>query len=338
MSDRPLVSVIALCFNQERWVLETLESIRNQSLRDFELIFCDDASADNSVGVAMEWLNQQAFPIDTILHQENRGVCRTLNEALDRCRGEFVQVIASDDILKPTKLEQQVDILSRRGDSVAICCGNLRSIDAAGAEVSPYMFPEDYEFPKDPFAAMLSGPIRPIWAPTVLFRSSTFSSVGRFDESLRVEDLDMWLRVTSQFEVAFVPDILVDYRIHDASFSHGTEHKNTLLLDKLAVMAKWLDHPKYGQLARGVFVSRVRQAIHDKEFMGSSDARQGLETWIAHYSNSSNGRTRRGMRWLLKELLWVDGRFARQLMDQHSLSTGSRLTDTMYRLATRIVS
>ena len=78
----PLVTVIATCFNHERFVVECLESIRAQTYPNIQLIIADDCSTDGSVPLIRDWLTQTGTVCTLILHQQNQGVCRTRNETL----------------------------------------------------------------------------------------------------------------------------------------------------------------------------------------------------------------------------------------------------------------
>ena len=130
--SKPLVSVIAVSYNHEKYLGATLESICNQTLQDFELIYCDDASKDRSVEGATEWLDRHHPDAQRIIHAENRGFCRTLNEALDLCSGKYLQIIACDDILMPEKFQRQVAMLDDADERVAVVMSDMAVIDTDG--------------------------------------------------------------------------------------------------------------------------------------------------------------------------------------------------------------
>ena len=76
----PLVSMIVPCYNQARFVLETLESVRAQTYKPTELIIVDDCSSDDSVAIIEQWLQENGIHCTFIRHHKNRGICRSLNE------------------------------------------------------------------------------------------------------------------------------------------------------------------------------------------------------------------------------------------------------------------
>lgn len=242
----PLISVIAVSYNHERWILETLESIKRQTLQDFELIFCDDASQDRSVELATRWLEEHRITAQLILHKQNQGLCRTLNEAILRCHGKYIQSIACDDNLRPDKLARQSSHLENAAGEVGMVCSNFAEIDARGQVTRPQYFPSNFEFPASPFEAVLTarnGEGITIHSPTALVRKCVFDVVGGYDEAIVQEDFDMWLRVSRRFQVDYLPDVLVDYRVLPTSLSRVASRRLVLLLDHLHVLAKLAGDP-----------------------------------------------------------------------------------------------
>jgi glycosyltransferase involved in cell wall biosynthesis len=118
-----LVSVIVPCYNRENLVVETLESVYQQTYRPIELIVVDDGSSDNSRKVVEEWVNSKndnEFKIE-ILHQNNGGPSKARNTGLSTCNGEYIQFLDSDDILHPDKLKVQLEILRSSKKDFCVC-------------------------------------------------------------------------------------------------------------------------------------------------------------------------------------------------------------------------
>src|SRR6478672_722517 len=102
----PTVSAIALCYNHERFVIDCLESIKAQSYRPLQLIITDDSSSDSSRETIQSWITRNAsLDITFLAHTENKGICRTLNEALAVSRGKYISMVATDDQWQSKKLE-----------------------------------------------------------------------------------------------------------------------------------------------------------------------------------------------------------------------------------------
>ena len=92
-SSVPLVSMIVICYNQARFVVETLESVKAQSYKNTELIIVDDCSTDDSVAVIERWLRENGIQCTFIRHEKNQGVCKALNDALAVASGVPAVVI-----------------------------------------------------------------------------------------------------------------------------------------------------------------------------------------------------------------------------------------------------
>lgn len=212
--NAPAVTVIALCYNHERFVLDCLESIRAQSFQDFELIVTDDCSRDRSPQLIADWLAMHYPQARFIRHAVNRGICATLNEALAAARGTYISMIATDDVWLPHKLHSQVDLARTLGADTALIYGDAGQMDEEG-NLLPTRFIEAHHVADPPsgriFGRLADGNFIP--AMTTLIRRDALLAVGGYDERLNYEDFDMWLRLADRYAFAFQPEIVAHYRI-----------------------------------------------------------------------------------------------------------------------------
>jgi len=111
----PLVSVVIPCYNAERWIIETLESVRKQTYENIEIIIVNDGSKDASV----ELIKSFDFPLLTLIEQQNKGQTAALNAGLAAARGEYIQYLDADDLLNPEKIEIQLKRLSENPHCIA---------------------------------------------------------------------------------------------------------------------------------------------------------------------------------------------------------------------------
>lgn len=96
----PLITFVVTSFNYEKYVLKTLESIKNQTYENIEIIVVDDKSNDNSVGKIQEFIKKNKdLPIQLIEHTENKGQMAAIQTGLKHANGQFISFIDSDDIL-----------------------------------------------------------------------------------------------------------------------------------------------------------------------------------------------------------------------------------------------
>jgi glycosyltransferase involved in cell wall biosynthesis len=119
--DAPLVTVIMIFWNSERFLAEAVESVVNQSLADWQLLLVDDGSEDSGTAMAHEWAKRDAR-IHYLEHEghQNRGMSATRNRGLEAARGRYVAFIDSDDVWLPNKLEEQIALLDRWRDAAMV--------------------------------------------------------------------------------------------------------------------------------------------------------------------------------------------------------------------------
>lgn len=218
----PLVSMLVVSYNQARFVVETLESVKAQTYKHTELIIVDDRSTDDSVALIERWLGRNKIHCHFIRHQTNQGVCKSLNEALASTTGKYISGIASDDIWLPDKIERQVALMESQPDSVAVLYSDAFQIDENG-QLLPEMFIAAHKslagMPQgEIFDAFLDGNFVP--GMTTLIRRSCYDKVGLYDESLPWEDWDMWMRIARHYSFVYSPIPSAKYRVHPQSYSH----------------------------------------------------------------------------------------------------------------------
>ncbi len=219
--ETPLVTVIAQCYNHERFLDECLTSIDRQSLQDFELIVVDDCSVDRSAERIAAWIQAHRPNARFVQLRTNRGVSGSLNAAIAEARGTYVTRLATDDVWEPTCLEALV----RRFESLPAEYGAVYAdawcIDEQGRRLETAFIDahrSDFVPPEGDILNELAT-ANFIPAAAILIKREVLRSVGVFDEALAYEDWDMWLRIADRFPIGFVPERLARYRIVDGSLA-----------------------------------------------------------------------------------------------------------------------
>lgn len=196
----PLVSVIVPVYNAERFIADTLESIRAQDYEPTEVIVVDDGSADNSADVA------RAFGGAQVVQQSNQGPAAARNEGLKRARGEFIAFVDADDLLPPTKLSKQVSYLLAH-PNVGCVLGHQEWINP------PPTLQRD----------SIYGDLDGIPLTSAVFRASVLRRLGGYDVSYRThENMDLLFRLRELgSETAVIPDLVLYRRFHGGNLSHA---------------------------------------------------------------------------------------------------------------------
>ena len=126
--EQPLVSVRVITYNSSKTVIETLDSIYNQTYPNIELIISDDCSKDNTVELCREWvkLHKERFACIQILTVEkNTGVTINIDRSEKACHGEWVKGIAGDDLLLPNCIETYVEYIKRNPRTIYVFCKTI---------------------------------------------------------------------------------------------------------------------------------------------------------------------------------------------------------------------
>ena len=137
----PLVTVFVGCYNHSRFVEECLDSVRNQTHPNLQVIIFDDCSKDNSVAVIDAWLKTHRLDWQFIPHTRNLGICASLNGVLRLARGKYISMIAADDIWLPDQTFRQVQTMEKMPDEVGVLYSDAFQIDENGERL-PQMFVE----------------------------------------------------------------------------------------------------------------------------------------------------------------------------------------------------
>ena len=115
MNRKPLISVVIIFLNAERFIAEAIESVFGQNYDDWELLLVDDGSSDISSSIARRYTEEHPGKVYYFEHagHENRGMSASRNLGIRHARGQYIALLDADDVRLPKKLEYQVEILSR---------------------------------------------------------------------------------------------------------------------------------------------------------------------------------------------------------------------------------
>jgi glycosyltransferase involved in cell wall biosynthesis len=212
------VTVICLCYNQERFVKEAIDSVMRQTYANIQLIVVDDCSTDLSATVIRE--KKLEYPqIQFLALDSNLGNCRAFNRALRLARGEYIIDLAADDVLLPERVEKGVTALTRAGDRFGVNFTDAEWISADNV----FLYRHSDRFPH---ATIPQGDIYKdlierffICSPTMMFRRKVIASLGGYDESLTYEDFDFWIRSSRNFKYSYTPEALIKKRVVRNSMS-----------------------------------------------------------------------------------------------------------------------
>lgn len=215
--NRARVSVVVPSCNHATFVEKALRSIFRQSSPPAELLVIDDGSADDSPKVIERALHDCPFPCELIV-RANRGLCRTLNEGLQKTRGDYFAYLASDDLWLPEFLSARVSLLQARPEAV-LGYGHTFYIDQHDRVID---CTRDWATYADGTARdmLLVKNIAPM-SPTVIYDRPALERHG-WNEQARLEDYELYLHLSAEGEFAFDPRVLSAWRQHGSNTSRDT--------------------------------------------------------------------------------------------------------------------
>ena len=208
----PLVSILIPSYNHELYIKEAIDSSLNQTYDNFEILVLDDGSRDSSVSIIKEYANKYPDKIK-FFEQENSGVAKTMNKLINLAQGKYLSLMASDDVLYPTKLEKQVAVFNKDiHDKVGFVYSyadhiNMNKLRYRGEELNIGIRGKIIKelFEDGVFFSPVSN----------LIRKSAIIECGMFKVGRPYcDDYELYLEIALKYEFDFVPEKLVARRIH----------------------------------------------------------------------------------------------------------------------------
>lgn len=226
----PLVSIIIPTYN--RWALlqQTLSSVLTQTYPALEIIVVDDGSTDET----MTRLTEHAGRV-TVIQQSNQGVAAARNQGIRRAKGIYLTFLDDDDLIEPTKIARQAELLQSQPDVSLVHCGYYLSDKDGRLRDKVWLWPQT-----DLLRQLACHNF--IWSGAPLIRRECLTTVGFFDEQLtNGQDWDLWLRLAlAGYGFAVIPEPLGTYRLQpDSMVTNLTRLEGAIL----AVLERTFHHP-----------------------------------------------------------------------------------------------
>jgi len=221
----PLVSIVVVSYNSSNTVLETLESIKNQTYKNIELIISDDCSKDNTVSICREWLekNRDRFVgVKLLTAEKNQGVCANVNKANNATKGEWIKGIAADDILFPNCISDNIEFAVQHPEARFITSfmsvynetfdeGNCIDHHRGTYDMTVYEQPQEKQLKAMAYYDYVQ-------SPPCFYKNELFKAVGGYHEEYVFEDWPFFLDVLELgHRIFFMDKVTVGYRAHESA-------------------------------------------------------------------------------------------------------------------------
>ena len=227
-NNKPLVSVIMNCYNGEGYLQEAIDSIYVQTYQNWEVIFWDNASTDNSASIAKSYDERIKYH----LASKTTPLGEARNFALKKARGEYIAFLDCDDVWLSDKISSQVRLIA--SDPNCALVFSLCDVISKGGEcidIIPRKTP--------PSGYIFNSLIKENFIPfvSVMIDRTKYFDINGFDKKLKNSiDYDLFLRLSNKYKILFINKVLCQYRWHDSNltrfqYSLGAE-ENILSLSK----------------------------------------------------------------------------------------------------------
>lgn len=225
-------------YNAQRFVAQAVESVRSQSLGDFEFIIIDGGSTDQSVEIVKAFAEMDSRIV--LESRNNTGVSLAVNEGLALARGRYIARMDADDVCRPMRFERQLAFLERYPLCAAV--GSYAEyMDVDGWPIYVVRRPTEHAGIDGLHLRGIGGAIL---NPTTMLRTDALRQVGGYRSAFEVgEDLDLFLRLAEVGRLANLPEVLLNYR-----FNIGSASFRRMKLE-------------FGSVRRAVVEARVRRGL-----------------------------------------------------------------------------
>lgn len=205
-----LVSIIMPSYNTEQYIAKSIQSVRNQTYTNWELIIVDDCSTDNTDEVVASISDNR---IRYLKNEKNSGAAVSRNRALREAKGRWIAFLDSDDLWMPDKLEKQIEFMEKNRYSFSYT--NYEEIDVSGKKTGVHV--------SGPKKITKTGMFNYCWPGclTVMYDRNVVGLI-QIEDIKKNNDYAMWLKVCMKADCYLLDDTLARYRKRSGSISnHG---------------------------------------------------------------------------------------------------------------------
>jgi glycosyltransferase involved in cell wall biosynthesis len=214
--EKPLVSIIMNCYNSEKYLKETLQSVYAQTYTNWEVIFWDNLSTDNSKNIACSFDDKVKYYRGEFFL--SLGAAR--NMAISKAQGEFLAILDCDDLWYPEKLAKQVPVFVEFPEIDLVYSDYAMLNENGGMDLNKTELRVGHRC--NAFNPIFFHKLTIPW-PTIIMKKSAVDNVGGFANYKSVEDFDVLLKMAEKGLFYYVDEILALYRVHPNQLSANFE-------------------------------------------------------------------------------------------------------------------
>lgn len=213
MNDNPLVSILLLSMNHEKFIEQCISSLKGQTYQNIEVIYLDNASGDKTFEVGKKALEKSGISHKIFSNAESKGISKNLNFLFNNSSGLYICPLSTDDWLTPDSVEEKVKYFNHHPEfGMVYNSAYSYNYDTQKKSVcaKKNKFKQGWVF-KDILKENF------ISTTGCMIKRVTLETVGNFDEDSLIEDWDMWIRIAEKFPIGFVNKELAYYGVKEGN-------------------------------------------------------------------------------------------------------------------------
>ncbi len=206
MESNPSVTIVLPVYNGERFLTKSIDSIINQTYKNYELIIVDDSSIDATSKI-IKYYSDKDSRIKSITNMTNKGLPYSLNRGFELSKGDYLTWTSDDNMYHEQAIEKMVSFLAQNEDC-GLVFADMNLVDENDEIIGSRITEHQNIYSRNCVGACF------------MYRSECKEIIGDYDEKKGlVEDYDYWLRIASIYRIERIPEVLYDYRYHNNSLT-----------------------------------------------------------------------------------------------------------------------
>ena len=219
MERNPLVSILLLSMNHESYIEQCIQSIINQTYKNIEVIYLDNTSGDNTYQTVKKLLQESGLTFKTFLNKEPKTISQNLNFLLDHSNGQYISPLSTDDWFAHENIEKKVKFYIDNPHTGALFSNGWYYYEKEKKTI----LNDSSTFKRGRlFKEILMHPDCMFYVG-VIYNRDIIEKLGKWDENLMIEDLDMYIRIGLIADIEYIDEPLVYYRRSNESASRSSQ-------------------------------------------------------------------------------------------------------------------
>ena len=250
MNENPLVSILLLSMNHERFIEQCISSLKEQTYKNIEIIYLDNASSDKTFEVGKKALEKSGVPYKTFSNAESKGISKNLNFLFKNSMGEYFIPLSTDDWLTSESIYEKMKYFLQHPEFGMVYSSCFYYFHNTGETIE---CPRKKEYKQGwVLSEILKGNfIRSVGS---MIKRETLKNIGLYDEASLLEDWEMWIRVAEKFPIGYINKELAFYRMKNGS--NVTENNHYMIDGADYIVQKYGHYKEIEEAKRNIKLSK----------------------------------------------------------------------------------